>query len=268
MSIQKIRNTTLGVTLAKSLAERGYRIFDIEIAKEVGSSIGIKEAYIKECLFHLKQVEWITPLKRGLYALTPVLLSGNSISEYEIAMAIVSPAAICCWSAFHFHQLTQQIPHQVFVMTVTGEKIPRAFVGKQNAGLISGIPYHLLNVKKEHFFGIQKIWNGEAEIHITDLERTLLDGITKPKYCGGFAEVLEAFTIANGRFSLEKIIDYSSRLGNSAERRLGWVLDSLGVSNELILPILKKSNRGYIKLNASGEKKGKFNKKWGVRENI
>jgi predicted transcriptional regulator of viral defense system len=262
-----MKNSTLGMALAKSLAEKGYRIFDIKVAKEMGANIGIKDAYIKECLFHLKKIEWIVPLKRGLYALTPALLSGNSINEYEIAMAIVTPAAICYWSAFHFHQLTQQTPHQVFVMTIAGTKVPRAFIGKQNKGLISGIPYHILNVKKEHYFGIQKTWYGESEIYVTDLERTLLDGITKPKYCGGFAEVLEAFAIAREKFSLEKLISYAKQLGDSAERRLGWVLENAGISDEMIT-LLKNNPKGYIKLNASGEKKGKFNKRWRVRENI
>jgi predicted transcriptional regulator of viral defense system len=83
----------------------------------------------------------------------------------------------------------------------------------------------------------------------------VLNGITRSKYCGGFAEALEAFTIATEKFSLEKILNYAKKLGDSAERRLEWVLDNIGISNELMAPLTKKSHKRYIKLNASGEKK-------------
>jgi predicted transcriptional regulator of viral defense system len=262
--MQYVKNTALGTALAKALAERGYRIFDIKVAREMGASIGIKSVYVKECLFHLKRLGWITPLKRGLYALAPILLGGHHLNEFEIATAIVSPASICYLSAFHFHKLTQQTPYKVFVMTTTGSKVPQACVGKDREKVINGVHYHFLSVKKDYFFGLQKVWYGEVEIYVTDLEKTLLDGITKPKYCGGFAEVLDAFTKAQSKLDLDKLARYASLLGASAERRLGWVLDYIEMQN----PLPKRDLRGYIKLNASGDNKGKFNKKWGVRENI
>lgn len=262
--MQHTKNSPLGTALAKTLAERGYRIFDIKAAREVGMSIGIKSAYIKECVFNLKNLGWITSLKRGLYALTPILLAGQHLHEFEIAMAIVNPAAICYLSAFHFHKLTQQTPYKVFVMTTTGSKIPQTYEGKDRETIINGVYYHFLSTKKEHFFGLQKVWYGEAEVYVTNLERTLLDGITRPKYCGGFAEVLEAFAAAQGMLDVDKLAGYARLFGDSAERRLGWVLDYIGIQN----PLAKRDLRGYIKLNASGGNKGKFNKKWGVRENI
>ena len=48
-------------------------------------------------------------------------------------------------------------------------------------------------------------------------ERTLLDGLTRPKYCGGFMEVLHAFTRRD--FDVKKIVDYALRLDVSVAKR-------------------------------------------------
>ena len=47
-------------------------------------------------------------------------------------------------------------------------------------------------MRPERFFGTEKVWIGEARVAITDLERTLLDGLSMPQYCGDFAEILSS----------------------------------------------------------------------------
>lgn len=262
------KSTKIGMSFAKTLAEKGYRIFDIDTARKLGVEGGIKPSYMKECLYLLKKQGWITPLKTGWYALCPALLSGNPISEYEIAMSIADPASICYWSAMHYHQITQQIPHKIFVLTTTDAKFPKGTIGKNREILIDTIHYHFLSVKREHYFGIKVVWIGAVRINITDLERTLIDGLTKPKYCGGFFEVIEAFRMAGDKIDINKIKDYAQKIGISVTRRLGWMLEYIGVLSETIKDISEHTYSGYIKLDPSEENKGNFNKKWGVRENI
>jgi len=263
----KAKSTVLGVNLAKALAEQGYRVFNTKAAKTVGNKLGIKEQYISECLYYLKQSKWIIPLRKGLFALSPTLLSGSIINEYEIAMAIVDPAAICYLSALHYHQLTQQTPHNIFVLTTTNSKRFYNHAGKNREIIINGIHYNFLSVKKDHYFGIKQIWLGDVQVNITDLERTLLDSITKPKFCGGFSETIEYFKVALDRLNITKLIEYANKLGDTAIRRLGWVLDHIGVPETSLILLQRKFN-GHIKLNASGDTKGKYNSKWGVIENI
>ena len=71
--------------------------------------------------------------------------------------------------------------------------------------------YRFIQVKPGRFFGEEKVWVGEARVSITDLERTLLDGLSMPQHCGGFAEALHAF-----------------QLGITTAKRLGWALESQG----------------------------------------
>lgn len=263
----KTKSTVSGVNLAKALAVQGYRIFTTQTAKLVGKKLGMKEQYINECLYYLKQSKWITPLRKGLFALSPALLSGSIINEYEIAMAIIEPAAICYLSALHYHQLTQQTPHNIFVLTITNSKRFYNHAGKNREIIINGIHYNFFSVKKEHFFGVKQMWLSDAQVNITDLERTLLDSITKPKFCGGFTESIEYFKLAKDRLNITKLIEYANKLGNAAIRRLGWVLDHIGVPESTLI-LLKRNFIGHIKLNASGESKGKYNSKWGIIENL
>lgn len=51
---------------------------------------------------------------------------------------------------------------------------------------MSGIGYRCVRVKPERFFGFEKAWVGEAQVTFTDPERTLLNGLSMPQYCGDF----------------------------------------------------------------------------------
>lgn len=265
--MKKSKNTTIGVTFIKAIAERGYRIFNIDQMRELSKEFGISNSYINECLSILRQQGWIENIKPGLYSLSPILLSGHPVSEYEIAMSLIDQVAIAYWSAMHYHQLTQQIPHKIFLLTITDTKLPRTVIGKDREIVINKIHYHLLSIKKEHYFGIKKFWIESVKVNITDLERTLVDAISKPKYCGGFAEVVEAFKLAQDKIDIVRIINYSKMMGVSNMRRLGWTLEYIGIKSELIQELQIRFS-GYIKLNSSGPNTGQFNKKWGVRINI
>ncbi|MES4786544.1 MAG: transcriptional regulator, partial [Nitrospiraceae bacterium] len=70
---------------------------------------------------------------------------------------------------------------------------------------------------------------GEARVTITDPERTLLDGLTMPQYCGDFAEVLHAFEVRGADLNLERIVEYALKLDATTAKRLGWVLEHQGV---------------------------------------
>ncbi|MFQ5550383.1 MAG: type IV toxin-antitoxin system AbiEi family antitoxin, partial [Gemmatimonadales bacterium] len=140
-------------------------------------------------------------------------------------MALVDPAAISHWSALHHHGLTEQASRKVFVLTTTDASVPRtrgAKVKKDRQGLpVGDTTYQFVQVKPGRFFGTGKVWIGEARVTITDPERTLLDGLTMPQYCGDFAEVLHAFEVRASDLDLRRIIDYALKLDAATAKRLG-----------------------------------------------
>ena len=192
--------------------------------------------------------------------------------EFEIATALVEPAAVSHWSALHYHGLTEQAPRKIFILTTTETSVPRMRRGGYNHSgggySIGDTTYRFIQVRPERFFGTEKVWVGDARIAVTDFERTLLDGLSMPQYCGDFAEVLHAFQLGMARMDTERIIRYALRLGTATAKRLGWILESRGVNPSRLERLAALSTRSYRKLDVTGPRKGPCNRRWMVQENL
>jgi len=269
---QKLKKTHVGVELIRRIAAEGDRIFSTERARELAPEVGLKDSYLREALYHLHRNGWIVYLRRGLYALSASVPGVTPAHEYEIAMALVRPAAISHWSALHYHGLTQQVPRKVFVLTTTDASIPR--LRNNNAEpMRNGYPvgdtiYQFVQVKNERYFGVEKVWIGQARVTITDPERTLLDGLSMPQYCGDFTEVLHAFEVRGEHLDEERIVQYASKLDTATAKRLGWVLQLQGIDPARLDPLLKLPIKGYRKLDPTGPRKGPCNRHWMIQENL
>jgi predicted transcriptional regulator of viral defense system len=251
-----IKKSLLGIELVRFLASQGDRIFSTERAREAAPQVGLKSAYVPEALYHLRRTGWIVPIRRGLYALSSTVPGITPVHEFEIAMALVRPAAISHWSALHHHGLTDQVPRRVFVLTTTTASIPRTRgtnTGSSRGGYPAcGVVFQFAQVKTERFFGTVKEWIGDGRVNITDPERTLLDGLTMPRYCGDFNEVLHAFEMRGERLDLERIVHYALRLDAATVKRLGWVLEHQGTAPPGVERLLNHPIKGYRKLDPSG----------------
>lgn len=267
---RKLKQSHVGIDLVRLLASEGDRIFSTQRARELSPRVGLNASYLLEALYHLRRNGWIVPLRKGLYALSSSVPGVTAAHEFEIAMALVNPAAISHWSVMHHHGLTEQIPRKVFVLTTTETSVPRARSGhRQDGGYpIGDTIYQFVQVKPERFFGTEKVWIGEARVTITDPERTLLDGLSRPQYCGDFGEVLHAFEARGRHLNIERIIDYARKLDAVTSKRLGWVLENQGVDSERLEVLAQLPIKGYRKLDPTGPRKGPCNRRWMIQENL
>ena len=268
----KPKQSLVGIELVRLLAYEGDRIFTIDRARELAPRVGLKDAYLVEALHHLRRNNWIVSLRRGLYALSSTVPGVAAAHEFEVAMALVTPAMISHWSALHHHGLTEQIPRDVFVLTTTDASVPRSRKDRAErfgGGFLAGdTKYRFVQVKPDRFFGGEQRWIGEARVAMTDLERTLLDGLSRPRHCGGFAEVLHAIQVAMDRLNIELITSYAIRLGAPTVKRLGWMLDTLDVPGSELARLAALPIKGYCKLDPTGPRKGSCNSRWMVQENL
>lgn len=268
----KLIHSTCGVELVRKLAAEGDRIVTIDRVRELAPSVGLSEGYLRQALHHLTKSGWLVRLRKGLYAISSSVPGVAPIHEFEIAMALLDPAAISHWSAMHYHSLTEQVPRKVFVLTTTETSVPRARGAKANAA-VNGYPightvYQFIQVKPERFFGTQRVWVGEARVTVTDPERTLLDGLSMPQYCGDLAEVLHAFEVRGANVDVERITDYALKLDAATAKRLGWVLESQGVEPMRLDRLAALPIKGYRKLDPTGPRKGPCNRRWMIQENL
>ncbi len=268
--LNNVTHSIVGTELVRKLAETGLRVFTTEKAREYASAVGLTPGYFRQAMHYLARSGWIVRLKNGLYSLSSTVPGVSSLHEYEIAMVLVKPAAVSHWSAFHHHGLTQQIPRRVFVLT-TARAVPR-LRGRRARSLKDGYPvfktiYQFVQVKPDRYFGIEDTWVNEAKIKITDLERTLLDGLMMPQYCGDFSEVLHAFELSIDKINLDKIVNYGLKMDAAIAKRLGWVLQNQGVELSRIESLHTIPIKGYRVLDPSGPHRGPCNKHWMIQVN-
>lgn len=272
MARDKPTYTGTGIELVRKLAGEGDRIFTTAHAREIAPSVGLSDGYLRQALHHLARSGWLVRLRKGLYAVSASVPGVTPVHEFEIAMALVAPAAVSHWSSLHRHGLTDQVPRKVFVLTTTGTSVPRlrgAKAGRSADGYPVGETlYKFIQVKPERFFGTEKVWVGDARVTITDPERTLLDGLSMPQYCGDFSEVLHAFDIRGGDLNLERVIEYALKLGAATAKRLGWVLESQGVDPGRVEPLARVPIKGYRTLDPTGPRRGPCSRRWMIQENL
>lgn len=263
---------TPALRLIRTLASEGNRVFVIDRARELASSSGLSDGYLRQALHHLTNSGWLVRLRKGLYALSDSVPGITRAHEFEIAMALVPYGAISHWSALHHHGMTEQVSRKVFTLTPADRPIPQSRSKKgpyEGSGFKVGETiYQFTRIKPDRFFGTEKLWVSEARVTITDPERTLLDGLMMPQYCGDFAEVLHAFDVQRDLLNLDRIIQYALRLDAAVVKRLGWVLEQLGISSDRLEPLVRVPIKGYRTLDPRGLRKGPCNSRWMIQENL
>jgi len=266
------KRSVVGLELVRELAANGDRVFTTQRARELCARVGLKDSYLVEALHHLSRRGWIVPLRRGLYAISAMVPGVSAAHEFEVAMHLARPAAVSHWSAMQYHGLTDQVPGRVFVLTTTESSVPRARAREthraEDGFPVAGTVYRFVQVRPERFFGTERVWVGDARVTVTDPERTLIDGLTMPQYCGDFAEVLNAFQRRGQALRLDRIVGYATRLDRVTAGRLGWVLEHLGIVEAGLERLEAVPAKSYQPLDPTGPRKGPCNGRWMIQENL
>ena len=212
---------------------------------------------LQKVLYRLQQSGAIERIEKGKYLIIPLGAEKGkyTLHEFVIGSLLVEPYTIAYWSALNYYGLTEQIPTTIFIQTIT-----RKFNTNPE---VFGVQYKIVKIKKEKVFGIRKEWIEETQINITDKEKTMIDCLDKPQYCGGIIEVAKA--LKNNKFDRKKLEDYAQRIGNSGVlRRLGYLCEQLNI--KINLP--KLNTRNYLLLNPAMPEKGSKSAKWRLIINL
>ncbi|MDV3104691.1 type IV toxin-antitoxin system AbiEi family antitoxin domain-containing protein [Thermococcus waiotapuensis] len=244
------------MTVLRKLMEMGDAFTVMEARNKLGIDGKLLNYYLRE----LTKEGFLRRLTRGIYAVTPNPSQPPATDEFLLASLIVKPSAIAYWSALNYYGLTEQIPGIAFVQTPRKRGYPREMS-------IGGQRFKVITVRPHKFFGLDTIKVGRRNISITDPEKTLIDCLDKPQYCGGIIEVMKA--LRNGSFDRETILEYAEEMRNTAVlKRLGFLSERLGLGLEREIKIHEKSLRSFPLLDPTMPSKGRFDRKWGLRVNV
>ncbi len=266
---------TQGLELLKQLISEVGPIFTVDQARPVAHSRGLSDSQLYWTLSKLARTDWITRLKRGVYAARPPL-AGSDLHPCAIAAALVEPMAISHWSALAHHGLTTQIPPMVQACTTRAVVTPEmrrggAYRPRGHAvWRVLDVEFEFIKIQPRGWFGFQQEWVSPwHRVPITDPERTLLDTFAHSRLFGSIGAAMTMLENAWEQIDLERLVQYALRYDVGALiKRLGWTLEKLGASPALVEPLRVFPARSVYLLDPAGPVSGPTLASWQVRDNL
>lgn len=207
-----------------------------------------------------------TRLKPGLFILVPYELGSERDylgNPFVVARELAGDpdCYISHASAMEVHQMVTQ-PQLVVYVTSPRSVRPRTVLGTE---------FRFVRCKPEHLFGVTDHWATKTEkVRVSDLARTVIDGLKQSEYCGGFTEVAKGFWMRRDDIDPDRLVDYALRLDVGAVvRRLGFLLESFEVdAPHAVRRLRERLTASYAVLDPMKPDEGKYLARWRLRLNV
>ena len=223
--------------LINKLYENNKTIFTIPDVKII-----LNKDYnqITDFLSELVKRKVLSRLKNGKFIIIPRETGNNEryLGNWFVAAreVINSPDYyLGFYSAMnHWAMLTQPL-HKIFIVTPERQIVP-----KQLKDIL-----YIIYMNKKFIWGVSEEWVTQTQkVRISDLEKTILDGLLYPRHCGGITEISKGIWISREKIDFRKLGEYVKRYNkNVIAKRLGYILEIL----ELGTISLKFDLRRYVK---------------------
>jgi len=249
----------VGTELLTGLSEGNRSIFTVEDAARV---LGRDKSDVRKLLHDLAKNEWVMRLSRNRYLILP-LEAGTApkFTEHEfiIASHLVQPCYVGYWSALNYYGLTEQAPKTVFV----------AAPKRKREVSIMGVDYKFIALSKKKFFGWENVWIGPNSVPLSSKEKTIIDCLDHPEYCGELAEAAKGLWNAREEISFKLLFDCAKRLGNGAVlRRLGYLMELFELEPKIVEKMNRRLSKSYSPLDPTKPKKGRYSSRWKLLLNV
>lgn len=257
---------TLGPQAARLVAalyEQERRVFTLEDAIRITA---LQASSARSFMRTLVGRGVAARLRPGLFILVPFELGyereylGN---PYVVARELAgrNPYYLSHASAMDIHGMVTQPQLVVYVAS------PKRLHNRT----VLGTEFRFIRCKPSHFFGTMRHWIDKHEqVTVSDLERTVLDGLRQPEYCGGITEVAKGLWMRRAETNPSKLVDYALRFRVGAViRRLGYLMETYGVGTTRDIGRLQRRlTAAYAPLDPLLPHEGKFLARWRLRLNV
>lgn len=107
-------------------------------------------------------------------------------------------------------------------------------------------------------------------VMISDMERTIVDGLRHRAYAGGFTEVAKGLWMKRAELKVGRLIEYARHLGVGAVvRRFGFLLEHYGLVDASVLePLRGMLTATYQRLDPLLPVDGAFLSRWRLQLNV
>ena len=257
---------TLGskaASLITMLYEEKHSIFRL---KEVRKILNIGKPSAINFVRKLVNRGIATRLKPGLFILVPFELGKER--EYLGEPLIVAREIVSGKGYYFSHGTAMQI-HQ---MVTQPRLVVSASVLKPRRPVhVLGAEFQFIHTPKKYFFGVTDHWaTKEAKVKVSDLEKTVIDGLRQPEYCGGLTEVAKGLWMRHQDMNHDRLIEYAKKTGIGAViRRLGFLMELYKIGIAKNLEALHNTlTEAYMRLDPLLPAEGKFLRRWRLQLNV
>jgi predicted transcriptional regulator of viral defense system len=257
---------TLGSTSARLLSVLSLEdrtIFSVADAQRV---LGTSYDATKKALRRLTRAGWVVRLTAGRYAIVPFSSGGEATPQanrYVIARELLdeTPYYVSHDSAMDIHNMLTR-PVTIVVITT-----PRRLVRRE----ILGVPYRFVYAPPSALWGCEPVWVTPYErVTVSDLERTILDGLARPDLCAGVSQVATGLWMRHDDLDWDRLANYALKLGTRAvAQRLGYLLELYGLATPATVESLQEMvGTGYALLDPLLPDGGPYLARWRLRLNL
>ena len=227
----------ISAKLIRKLYDENRPIFEITHAQRI---LGKSYNAIADLLSELVKRKIIVRLKAGKYLIIPQEMGSgeNYLGNWYIAgKEIINSRKyyIAFYSAMNYWGMLTQPLIKMFVATPKRQIVPREIIGRMI----------FVIVKEKSIWGIKEEWiNSKEKIRISNIEKTIIDCLTYPQYCGGITEIAKGIWIVKDKIDYKILVNFVNRQNkNVVAKRLGYLLELLNIGGLNIILELKK----YVK---------------------
>jgi len=105
---------------------------------------------------------------------------------------------------------------------------------------------------------------------VSDLEKTVIDGLRQPEYCGGLSEVAKGLWMRRQDMNPVRLIGYAKKTGVGAVvRRLGFLMELYKIGADQDWKALQNTlTETYMRLDPRLPAEGKFLRRWRLQLNV
>jgi predicted transcriptional regulator of viral defense system len=260
MVLQNIRLGPQENKLLFSLEGKKVSIFGFSEARKILQST---DSAVWNVLEGLRKKGRIREIEGGKYLLIPARAGMEGLwteDPWIIVSRLIDVYYVGFWTAMSFWDMTEQIPYTVFVVTTKRKKNRIIEFGKQK--------FQFVTLSKNKFFGFIKEKAGRDTFYISSREKTIVDGLMHPEYCGGIPEVAKCMWNARKEIDWNTVLAMAKRVEiNVVIRRLGYLLSLLEIENKIsshIKDIIKPYPYHFLDPTASKMRKYQYSKDFGL----
>ncbi len=233
----------VGAHLISMLYDQNKTIFTV---KDVQKITGLKRNSASNLTGRLVRHSIIARIKKGTFIIIPQEINNpHYIGNWFVAAREMSKSKdyyISHYSAMDIHNMVTHPITKVLISSPVQEH--------KKQKIIEQVNFEFIYTNKKNIWGIENVWVTKSEeVRVSTIERTIIDCLYQPKYCGGILEISNGIWMQKEKIDFDKLFKYLNTFDKIIVcKRVGYILECLGLADTRYLNKLrtKNNNKYYV----------------------